>query len=274
LPAFYKKNTPLKTNALSGFLLLFLSLFLVSFSDPYTIKRISDTNFRYEFYTTDKKIKIKEHKVYFWFKGGAIHNAESGIAGTLLHDKFVKMYHSNQLAEQGQFEEGLKVGLWKTWHQNGTIETTQKWKNGLKSGEYLQYDENGTLTACGKYTKGLKTGKWINFESNDTLVYKKGTIVLKKQKISKSQEYKLKEEQDKLEKSRKKAQEQETTSDLNTLESYKAATKEKEKTAKEQKTREREKEKAARKEKKAAEKASGKESKTTTFFKSLFTKKQ
>lgn len=264
----------MKTRVLPGFLLFFFSLFLISFSDPYAIKRISDANFRYEFYTTDKKIKIKDHKVYFWFKGGAIHSAEAGIAGTLLDDKFVKMYHSNQLAEQGQFKEGLKVGLWKTWHTNGIIEATENWKKGLRYGDYLRYDDKGILAETGKYKKGVKTGVWINYEKKDTLVYKKGILVIKKQKISKSQEYKLKEEQTKLEASKKQAQELETTSDVNTLASYKAAAKEKEKAEKEQKQKEREKEKAAEKQKKAADKASQKDSKTKTFFKNIFTKKQ
>jgi len=272
----------LKTKVLSGFLLLFFSLFLVSFSDPYAIKRISDANFRYEFYTTDKKIKVKDHKMYYWFKGGAIHSAESGIAGTLLDDKFVKMYHSNQLAEQGQFKEGLKVGTWKTWHTNGTIESVQNWKKGLKCGDYLRYDQNGALAESGKYSKDLKTGKWVNFEKKDTLVYKKGNLVPKKQKLSKSQEYKLKEEQAKIEKSQKEAKELEITQDSNTLTSYKAATKEQEKAEKErlakQKAAEKEKtakEKAAEEEKKkAADKAPKKDSKTKSFFKNIFTKKQ
>jgi len=260
----------LKTKVLPVFFLFFLSLFLVAFSDPYMIKRISDANFRYEFYTTDKKIKVKDHKVYYWFKGGAIHSAESGIAGTLLDDKFVKMYHSNQLAEQGQFKEGLKVGLWKTWHPNGTIETIQNWKKGFKYGDYFRYDQNGTLAETGEYSKDLKSGKWVNFEKKDTLVYKKGILVPKKQKLSKSQEYKQKEEQTKLEQSQQRAKELEITQDTNTLASYKAATKEKEKIAKEKAA----KEKAAEKEKRAAEKATKKDSKLKSFFKNLFKKKQ
>lgn len=260
----------MKTKVLSGFILFFLSLFLVSFSDPYAIKRISDANFRYEFYTTDKQIKIKDHKVYYWFKGGAIHSAESGIAGTLLDDKFVKMYHSNQLAEQGQFKEGLKVGIWKTWHSNGIIQTVLKWKKGLKYGDYSRYDENGTLAETGTYTKDLKNGKWINFEKKDTLVYKKGILEIKKQKLSKSQEYKLKEEQAKIDQSRKEAKDLEITQDSNTLTSYKAATKEKEKADKERTARE----KAAKKEKDAAEKALKKDSKIKSFFKNIFKKKQ
>lgn len=263
----------MKTKVLLGFL-LFFSLILVSFSDPYAIKRISDANFRYEFYTSDKKIKIKDHKTYYWFKGGAIHSAESGIAGALLTDKFVKMYHSNQLAEQGEFKNGLKVGLWKTWHPNGKIESTLKWKKGFKSGLFVRYDENGFLAETGKYNNDLKTGKWIDYQKKDTLVYKKGIVIPKKQKLSRSQEYKLQEEQTQLEQSRKDAKELENTSDLNTLASYKTATKEKEKAEKEKQQKQKEIEKQKRASEKASQKATGKDSKVKSFFKNIFKKKQ
>lgn len=174
--------------------LLILFVFFTSFtSDPYSIKRISDANFRYEFYTTDKKVSPKNHKIYYWFKGGAIHSAQGGVIGMLLHGDFTKMYHSNQLAEQGSFDNGLKVGLWKSWHPNGVIHVTQKWANGLKSGEYHLYDENGLELERGKFKNDHKQGVWIDFVKKDTVVYKKGKPVIKKVKISKDEKRKLKE---------------------------------------------------------------------------------
>lgn len=171
------KDISLKAKMLYPFLYLLLAALLLSFSDPYTIKRISDLNFRYEFYTTDKLVKLQANKTYFWFKGGAIHNTQGGIAGTVLNDKFVKMYHSNQLAEQGKFENGLKVGLWTSWHPNGTIQTTQNWKKGLRNGIYYRYDLQGGLAEEGRYKKDKKQGKWIDYEKKDTIVYKRGLAV-------------------------------------------------------------------------------------------------
>ena len=170
----------------------------MSFSDPYTIKRISDANFRYEFYTTNKIIKPKENKMYYWFKGGLIHNAQAGMAGELLQDKFLKMYHNNQLAEQGKFKKGLKVGLWQTWFANGTVETIQKWKNGLQSGEFFRYNESGLIIEKGKFIKGKKHGAWINFIKKDTLVYKGGAVFIKKVKLSKEEKIRIKEEKLKI----------------------------------------------------------------------------
>jgi hypothetical protein len=159
-------------------------MLLVSFSDPYSIKRISDANFRYEFYTTHKIVKPKKDKTYYWFKGGIIHNAEYGMAGELLHDKFVKMYHSNQLAEEGIFRKGLKKGLWKTWYPDGVLETTQYWRSGQKYGAYLHYDQKGNLLEKGRFVSDKKQGKWIHFINKDTIVYNHGVVRLKKVKSS------------------------------------------------------------------------------------------
>lgn len=177
----------LKTQIRHLFCILLLALILFSFStDPYSIKRISDANFRYEFYTTKKSLKPKEYKIYYWFKGGLIHSAQSGIAGELLHDKFIKFYHSNQLAEQGKFKNGLKVGLWKSWFENGKIASIQNFKTGLLHGKYLLFNPEGEVIEQGKYTKGLKTGKWINLERKDTLIYRQGKIFIKKTKPAKN----------------------------------------------------------------------------------------
>lgn len=182
-----------------------IALLLVSFSDPYTIKRISDANFRYEFYTTNKQITPKANKIYFWFKGGLIHSAQSGIAGNLLNEKFIKMYHSNQLAEQGEFRNGLKVGLWKTWHENGIVQTTQYWNNGLKTGIFYHFDANGNVLEKGNFKKDKKHGEWIDYATKVTVRFKNGIVVPEKIKYSKEEIAKLKEDKKKAEEAKKAA---------------------------------------------------------------------
>lgn len=188
---------------MTRFLYFIPILICFSFSDPYTIKRISDVNFRYEFYTTDKKITPKSDKTYFWFKGGLIHSAQAGIAGSLLNEKYTKMYHSNQLAEQGEFKNGLKVKLWKTWHPNGTVATTQYWNNGRKTGLFYHYDQNGKLLEKGNYKSDQKHGQWIDFTKGDTLQFNRGAVVPKTPKVSKEETERLKKEKQKLKDARK-----------------------------------------------------------------------
>ncbi|MFB9108522.1 toxin-antitoxin system YwqK family antitoxin [Flavobacterium gyeonganense] len=275
----------MRTTTIQRFILLFLTFALVSFADPYTIKRISDKDFRYEFYTTDKKIDPKLDKTYYWFKGGLIHEAQGGFAGVLLHDKFIKMYHSNQLAEQGQFKEGLRVGLWKTWHANGVLATTLSYFKGLRHGKYFRYNENGTLVENGKFSANLKTGKWTNTETKEITTYKKGVIVKQKEIFTKSEQYRIKQENAKLEKVKETQKELEATSDALKLANYKAKEKEEKALEKERIKKEKERAAAAQKAEKEAEKQAKKaakeqsknqpkkDSKVTTFFNNLFKKK-
>jgi antitoxin component YwqK of YwqJK toxin-antitoxin module len=88
---------------------------LFSFNDPYLKKRITDKEFRYEFYTTVAKTRPRNNVIYYWFKAGSIHFTQEGISGELLHDDFDKFYLNNQLAEKGRFKKGKKVGTWRTW---------------------------------------------------------------------------------------------------------------------------------------------------------------
>lgn len=182
----------MKTKATLRILSFFILFSFYSFSDPFTIKRISDENFRYEFYVTDKNITPKPNKVYYWFKGGAIHNAQGGFGGNLLNDVFLKTYHSNQIAEQGTFKKGIKVGMWKTWHPNGAIESTQKWSKGLRTGMFYKYDKNGILAETGSYNNDKKQGKWYNFIKKDTTIYRNGVPLIRKQKLSKLDKLTLK----------------------------------------------------------------------------------
>ncbi|WP_264566845.1 toxin-antitoxin system YwqK family antitoxin [Flavobacterium sp. N3904] len=182
----------MKTKLSLSLLSFFIALFLVSFSDPYSIKRISDADFRYEFYITKKTLTPKANKVYYWFKGGAIHSAQGDFGGELLNDVFLKTYHSNQIAEKGNFKNGLKVGIWKTWHPNGSIESTQKWANGIRTGMYYKYDENGLVAETGCYKNDKKQGIWYDFVKKDTTKYRDGIPVVKKQKLSKLDKLTLK----------------------------------------------------------------------------------
>lgn len=206
-------------------LIFYMAIVLVSFTDPELNlpKRIADANFRYEFYTTDAKINPRKDKVYYWFKGGAVHNAQAGIAGILLHGKYTKTFHSNQLAEQGEFKNGLKDGIWKTWYTNGVVETWEYWRDGVRKGSFYHYNETGETLESGTFKNNKKHGEWINFAKKDTIVYKKGQVFVKKPKLTKEEKAKLKEETIKLKEEKQKTAEAEKVAKK--LEKEKKATK-------------------------------------------------
>ncbi len=159
------------------FFILFV-IVLSSFSEISLKKKISDASFRYEFFTTDAEVYSKSGRQYYWFKGGTIHNSEYGVAGELLHGEFQKFYHSNQLAESGKFDEGLKAGFWKTWYTDGTLASYVYWSKGQMDGTYKLYDKLGVPLETGKYSKNRKHGTWINHSAKDTLRYRNGQVVL------------------------------------------------------------------------------------------------
>lgn len=144
---------------------------------------INDQNFDHEFYISSEKIKRpKVGKTYFWYRAGEIHRSTADIGGSVLVNDYVKYYKSKQLAEKGVFDNGLKDGLWKSWHENGNLAKIEKWKNGSRHGNFITYTENGEKKVEGTYRNHKKHGTWIDYVSQDTLVYEKGFIIPKKQK--------------------------------------------------------------------------------------------
>ncbi|WP_374226258.1 toxin-antitoxin system YwqK family antitoxin [Flavobacterium oreochromis] len=75
------------------------------------------------------------------------------MAGELLQGEYKKFYHSNQLAEQGTFKKGLRVGTWKTWYENGKLATVSKWSKGLKRGKSIYYNTEGNVIEIGTFKK-------------------------------------------------------------------------------------------------------------------------
>ena len=163
---------------------IFLAKALLLFTFIFGIKDISrkiisDDHFNYVFYVTENnKSNFDLEKQYYWFKAGKIHSSYGGANSQILHGEFRKNYRKNGLAEYGLFHNGLKKGIWKTWYENGKIETIQDWNNGFAQGDYKEFSDDGTLLISGRYSKNKKDGIWINHSSKDTVEFKKGKKVV------------------------------------------------------------------------------------------------
>ena len=161
-------------------LLIISFLCLFSFvKDSLHKKIIYDSNFLYEFYVFGKESKsVDITKRVYWFRGGKIHFSNYASGGYLLQDKFFKFYRSEQLAEKGFFEEGLKKGEWIEWYENGNLKKISEWKNGLMNGIFFEFDSTGKKITEGSYKNNLKHGKWIDFKKKDTVSFKSGKIII------------------------------------------------------------------------------------------------
>lgn len=129
--------------------------------EPEARRHFEDDTTRAEFYIlmTDKKIRYKAARSYFWFHTQKLHITQNGAAGKVLHGPFTRFYHNGQLAEKGEFKHGLKKGVWRSWYPSGMVATEYHYRNGFKHGKYRVYDAQGFIVDYGRYRKGIRKSK-------------------------------------------------------------------------------------------------------------------
>lgn len=163
-------------------LLIIISSFCLAFTSDLQKIKVQEGDFNIEFYVSLKKKKFEDNKMYYWYKSGAVHKSISNAAGTLLQGQYLKYYRSNQLAEKGVFNLGLKTGVWMSWHENGNLKLKETWKDGYKNGEFITYNSSGDIIHKSAFKNDLKTGLWIDYKTKDSIIYKKGEVFIKKKK--------------------------------------------------------------------------------------------
>lgn len=96
---------------------------------------------------------------YYWYSANAVHSTQGGYSGRLLNGLYIEFYLNKNLKEQGAFKKGLKSGVWKSWNEDGTVNSVSTW-------------EKGRLVPEGSrsFWKKLNIFKWKNSEHDaDTL---------------------------------------------------------------------------------------------------------
>lgn len=166
---------------------IFSILLLTSVCFAFTIdvqkKVIRQKGFDIEcFVALVQPVNFNDSKTYYWFKSGEIHESVASSGGFVLHKQYSKYYKSNQLIQQGEFNYGLKTGVWKTWYKNGNLKYKEHWKNGFKEGDFSTYDSLGQLMVQGAYKNNLKSGQWIDYIKKDTTYHAKSLVFDEKPK--------------------------------------------------------------------------------------------
>lgn len=95
----------------------------------------------------DKKGVRNHHpsKFYCWTKAQHVRVTQGASAGLLLDGLFEAFYPDKQLAQKGNYQKGLKHGVWSYWSQDGTFYKKEKWCRGVLSGKQQYFDEKGQL---------------------------------------------------------------------------------------------------------------------------------
>ncbi|MEP1488048.1 MAG: hypothetical protein ABJK28_06445 [Algibacter sp.] len=152
---------------------ILIAVVCFSFSSDLQKKVIRNNGFDIECYVSPKKqTNFNDSKVYYWYKSGEIHQSLSNAGGFVLHKDYYKYYKSNELAEQGTFNFGLKIGTWKTWYKNGSLKIWEEWKQGHRDGHFKTFDSLGNLVNKGVYKNNIKNGYWVNYVMKDTVYHK------------------------------------------------------------------------------------------------------
>lgn len=69
-------------------------------------------------------------------------------------------YPNSKIAEEMNYVNGLKDGIYKKYGQNGTLLEQSTYKNNEYNGEAVFYDSDGVVASKGKFVNGKKANIW------------------------------------------------------------------------------------------------------------------
>lgn len=86
-------------------------------------------------------------------------------------------YMEGNLLAKGNYVNGLKVGEWRYYHWNDTLEQIGNYdKNGYSTGNWKWYYDNGKLRRDENFFEGVSEGEMVEYDINGKVLYK-GTYV-------------------------------------------------------------------------------------------------
>lgn len=75
-------------------------------------------------------------------------------------------FDDNAIVEEGSYENGRKVGLWKTYYPSGKIKSEITYVSGRPKGPYKTYFENGQVEEEGNWSLTKQTGSFKRYYEN------------------------------------------------------------------------------------------------------------
>lgn len=116
----------------------------VNYPDSTVVIRVSDASPR-----------VKEDLIYYWFKNGEVGMTQGFYAGHVLDGVF-ESYVESRLVATGQFQDGLRSGVWHSYLADTMVTTT--YKNGVVKPQ----NEKRSLVP---HQKDTTSGKWKFWKS-------------------------------------------------------------------------------------------------------------
>jgi len=106
---------------------------------------------------------LREGRLTTFFQSGAIETEENYAAGKR-DGKCIRYFEDTKIvAEEGNYKEDLKEGLWISYFEDGNKKYEEQYLNDNKNGKSIAYFETGEISAAEEYLNGQKTGKSIAY---------------------------------------------------------------------------------------------------------------
>lgn len=81
-------------------------------------------------------------------------------------------YPEGNLLAIGNYVNGVKVGEWKYYHQNDTLEQIGSYdKNGYSTGKWFWYFDNGKIRRIENFFEGVYEGEMIEYDSKGFVIH-------------------------------------------------------------------------------------------------------
>lgn len=80
------------------------------------------------------------------------------------------MYRRNKAIEEGDYYDGMRTGIWKSWYEEGVICSEIEYDQDLMNGKYTIYYENHVIKRMGRCVNGERDGTWYEYEDSGELV--------------------------------------------------------------------------------------------------------
>ena len=78
-------------------------------------------------------------------------------------------YAADAVYEEGDYANGRKVGLWKTYYSNGKLKSEITFENGRPKGPYTTYFSNGQIEEQGNWSLNKNYGGFKRYYEDGTI---------------------------------------------------------------------------------------------------------
>jgi antitoxin component YwqK of YwqJK toxin-antitoxin module len=106
---------------------------------------------------------------------------QHAFAGRALHGAARVQYPDGVVESEGQWDHGVRVGLWTWRHANGALLMQGAFERGLRQGVWTRWREDGALLERGPWVDGGRHGRFELGGSDGAVVadawWEKGSLV-------------------------------------------------------------------------------------------------